>query len=395
MLEHVGEQVVTQSARAAVVAVDVLGAVEHHAGRVVLGVLPRIGNLLGDFGPVAGGVARRGEERDAVAGIVMAVVVLGDVTPPVGQRAERVGRVVGLPVELRRDIVDGALLQPCQRVAVDAVKLPVAARGARCDAVHVSRGGGGAGDTRGADAEAHLGLHVLYHVVDVPHHHVDVVAAPVGKGHVHGGIVPQVVVGGRVVGGNAVGIEIVVKDDAVHIIFGDDFLDDVDDALARGGEAGVEDGCRRAVAGVGQQHAGIHKFLVLRCIPVGPRAPAIGVYPGVALDAALVALLDGISQGVVARVLAARAGQVTRPGLITGLVEGVTHRAHLQEDGVDVLLLETVQIGVEFVFLCRRVIDRCGPVDAVDGGDPRGTHLALKRLVGAAADAGGHGYSDE
>ena len=88
-------------------------------------------DLLDDFGPVARRVTRRGQERDAVTRIVMASVMLCDIAPPVGQRTEGVGRVGRLPVDLRRDVVDGALFQPGQWVTEDAVKLPVTARGAR------------------------------------------------------------------------------------------------------------------------------------------------------------------------------------------------------------------------------------------------------------------------
>ena len=294
VLEGIGVQVIAQAAHAAVVTVDVFGAVEHGARGVILGVLAGIVDLLGDFGPIAGRVACRGQERDAVAGIVMTPEVVGDVAPPLGQRTERIGRMVGLPVELRRYVVDGALFEPGQRVAEYAVVLPVAARGAGGDAMLGRRCAACAGHTRGADAEAHLGLHLLYHIIYVGNHHIDIVATPVGKGHVHVGVVPQVVVLGAAVGGNAVGIKVVVEDDAVHVIVGDDFLDDVDDALAGFGQAGIEDGGRGAATGIGQQHARIFQLLVLLGIPVGAGAPAVGIDPCVALDAAGMALLDGV-----------------------------------------------------------------------------------------------------
>ena len=297
--------------------------------------------------------------------------------------------MVGLPVDLGRDIVDGALLEPGQRVAEDAVVLPVAARGAGSDAMLRCRRAASACHTSGADAETHLGLHLLDHVIDVGNHHVDIVTAPVGKGHVHVRVVPQVVVLGTAVGGDAVGVEVVVKDDAVHVIFGDDFFDDVDDALAGLGQAGIEDGGRGAATGVGQQHARILQFLVLLGIPVGAGAPAIGIHPGVALDAAGMALLDGILQRVVAGITAAGAGQVAGPWLIAGLVEGVAHCAHLQEDGIEMLGLQVVQIGIELGFLGRGIVDTGRPVDTIDRSDPCGAHLALQGLVGIGAGRNG------
>ena len=255
-----------------------------------------------------------------------------------------------------------------------------------------SRCAGGACNAGWADAEAHLGLGVLNHVIDVAHHHVDVVAAPVGKGHVHAGIVPQVVVAGTAVGGNAVGIEVVVKHDTVHIIVGDDLTDDVDNALTRLGQAGIEDGRRAAAVGVGEQHARVLEFLVLGRIPVGARTPAIGIDPRVALDAAGMALLDDILQRVVARILATGSGQVTRPGLVTRLVHRITHRAHLKEDGIEVLRLQVVEIGVDLSLLGSNIIHCRRPVDGPDGGNPRCTHLTLAGLLGTHRYRSGKDY---
>ena len=114
-----------------------------------------------------------------------------------------------------------------------------------------------------------------------------------------------------------------------------------------------------------------------------------------ALDAAGVALFNGIFQRVIARVLAAGARQVAGPGLIAGLVEGVTHRAHLQEDSIEVLRLELVQVGVELILLGGSIIDSRGPVDAIDRGDPCGAHFALYGLIGCRCDACCHSNCNE
>ena len=321
--------------------------------------------------------------------------MLGDVAPPLGQGTEGVSRVGRLPVELGRDIVDGALLQPGQRVAEDAVVLPVAAGRAGGDAMLTGRCAAGACHASGADAEAHLGLHVLDHVIDIPDHHVDIVTSPVGKSHVHSRVIPQIIVPCAAVRGDAVGVEVVVKHDTVHVIVGDDFPNHVNDALARLGQARIQDGGRGAAAGVTEQHALVLQVLVLRRIPVGARAPAVGINPGVALDTADMALRDGILQRVIARILAAGAGQVTRPGLIARLVEGVTHRAHLQENRIEVLCLEVVQISVQFSLLGTGIIDGCRPVDAIDSGNPGGAHLALQGLGGIDTKSCCHSEGDE
>ena len=235
------------------------------------------------------------------------------------------------------------------------------------------------------DTETHLGLRVLNHIIDVPNHHVDIVAAPVCKSHIHCRIIPQVVVLCTAVGGDAVGIKIVVKDYSVHIIIGDDFPDDVNDALACLGQAGVEDNGSSFAAGIGEQHAFIFQVFILGGIPVGASTPTVGIHPGVTLDAACVALLNGILQRVVARIPASSARQITRPWLVAGLVHSVTHRTHLEEDGIEVLCLEVVQIGIEFSLLGTGVILRLGPVDVIDSGYPCGAHLALQGLVSIEA----------
>ena len=70
-----------------------------------------------------------GHEIDVVTGIVVASKMLCDVTPPLGEWPEGIGRVGGFPVELRGDVVDGPFFEPCQRVAVNGAVLPVATCG--------------------------------------------------------------------------------------------------------------------------------------------------------------------------------------------------------------------------------------------------------------------------
>ena len=117
-----------------------------------------------------------------MAGIVVTTELLSHLTPPVGHRSEWVGAVCGYPVELGRDVVDGAFFEPGNRVGKDAVVLPVACLAIVAEGLHAVAGShrraraGGAG---GRDAESHPRLGCLNHIVDVSHHLVDVLAAPV------------------------------------------------------------------------------------------------------------------------------------------------------------------------------------------------------------------------
>ena len=138
------------------------------------------------------------------------------------------------------------------------------------------------------------------------------------------------------VGRNTAGIEVVVIQDAVNIIIGNNLLahgnDTVDGTLL----SRVKDDGRA----VGEQPAIVLEFLVLGCIPVGARAPSIGIHPSMTLHAALVATLDHILQRVKARILSTRSRQVTRPGLKARLIHRITHRAHLEVDSIEVIDLQ-------------------------------------------------------
>ena len=107
--------------------------------------------------------------------------MVGNLAPPFRNLTVVVGAVAEGPVHLRRDVVDALCLEPGQRVAEDAVILPVAARGTRVHAVHGGHCRARCGDTGGRDAVAHLGPCFLDHVIHGLNHAVDVVAAPVAK----------------------------------------------------------------------------------------------------------------------------------------------------------------------------------------------------------------------
>ena len=80
-------------------AIDIFRGVEIHAGRFLAVILAAIANLLQNFVPIALGVGAC-HKIDIVAGIVVAIEMLGNVAPPIGERSEGIGGVGGFPIEL-------------------------------------------------------------------------------------------------------------------------------------------------------------------------------------------------------------------------------------------------------------------------------------------------------
>ena len=303
--------------------------------------------------------------------------MVGDAAPPLGNQAVVVGAVTEGPIDLRRDVVDALCLEPGQRVAEDAVILPVAARGTRIHAMLAGHRRTRRCHAGGRDAVAHLRPRFLNHVIHGLHHAVHVVAAPVAKRQRGARGLPLAVVLSTFVGGDAAGIEVVVIQDAVHVIVGDDFLADGDDAVDRTLLARVQNDGRA----MGQQPAVLLQFNVVGRVPVGARAPAVRVHPGVTLHAALVAALHNILQRVKARILAAAACQITRPRLDARLVHRVTHRAHLKIDRVEVVDLQRVEQTVHLLHLLGGAGALRRPVQTPHRGNPRRAELTLGHAI--------------
>ena len=139
----------------------------------------------------------------------------------------------------------------------------------------------------------------------------------------------------------------------------------------------------------GEEPSGVAPFFV----PLGGElldvggvgGQAEGVYPGVALEAALVALLDHKGQGVPSGVLAAGARQRRGPRLVARFVVGVGQGAHMEANAGKARLVKVVEVGRKLglgVIDCRgrralraRIV---GEVD-VHAGYPGRAKLALGR----------------
>ena len=194
----------------------------------------------------------------------------------------------------------------------------------------------GAGHASGGDAEAHPGFGLLDHVVHGLHHAVHVIAAPVGHGHVGTRVDPFLIVARRGIGGDAVGVEVVVIQYAVKVIVGHQFVAHLHNAV----NGALLSWVKNDGGAVSQQPTFVLELLVISGVPVGTCAPSVGVHPRVALHAALVACFHYILQGVVAWIFAASACQVTRPWFDARLIHRVAHRAHLEVHRIEVVVLE-------------------------------------------------------
>lgn len=229
-------------------AADPFGAVPDDAAATVIGVFAGNLYLLCQFAPAGLGVTadvcrRSGLVAHAVVGggnVQMTVELGAHLVVPLGERSERCRGMGRLPVLLRREEVDCAVVEPCQRVAVNLAVHPVIGDdGGLAHAVFVARG---AGDTGRADAEAHIGTRGLDFVVKFLDEGVYVVAAPVGNRHTAFAVLPHLVVAGRsVLGRAAAGIEIVVEEHAVDGVVGVNLLHHVQTVAAGVLMCGIED----------------------------------------------------------------------------------------------------------------------------------------------------------
>ena len=294
-----------------------------------------------------------------------------NLAPPGGNRRVVATRPDG-PVDLRRDVVDGTFLNPGHGVAVDIVVGPTRTGRGGGDAVFLGDGGIGAPYAGGRDAEPHVGFLRLNHLIYLGNELVDILPAPVAPREVVGvlGLV-EIVVHGI---GRARHVEVVVEYDTVDVVVVYYLLDDGCNVVAHLLHRGVED---RAATRVVEQPVGVRFAIVEGCaVPlVEHTLVAVGVEPGVNLDAAFVTFLNDKLEGVVSRVHAPGGYQVARPGLVGRAIHRIAAASHLEIDGVAVGSLHRVEQHGELVFLLLYLLGvaglgnhgRLGPGEAPHG----------------------------
>ena len=315
----------------------------------------------------------------------MAAELAGGENPPILDAVETVG-----PVDLRSHEVNVAVSVPVDGVGGDSLVLPVAVEGLKTVVADVGRGSlAGRADTEDA-----VGLDFLDETVNTADEFVDVVDAPFELRTDCGvfGLCGGIVVGIEFVGGG-IGVEIVVEDDAVDVIFDHDILDYVAYALLYLLKGGVKDSF---LAGLGDEPLGVGVFVVevAAVLAVGVYAAiAVGIDPCIDLDSALVALIKEEAEGIEGGSGAAFGGNVLGPGLVGGFVGRVAVRAYVIVDNVDVGGLEIVQFGTQEASVSLGIVghDRSGGPVAEIGCRIDGAMLAQVGGFCGGRSQGSHG----
>ena len=123
------------------------------------------------------------------------------------------------------------------------------------------------------------------------------------------------------------------------------------------GAGGCQTGIEHDVAAVGEQPAvGLPFFILRSVVYIARRAFAVWIDPRIAFESALVALLDCKSQGIPARILAARAGQHGVPGLVARLVHGVGQAADLEAHAGEIMCGKVVEKVGELLLGCSLAV---------------------------------------
>ena len=199
-----------------------------------------------------------------MAGIMVTAKFIGYIRPPVGHRTKRICSMVRIPIQLRRNIVDCSFFYPGNRVGKNTVVLPIGCHRTRLYTVTGSYRRRGTGCTCRADTEFHIRFFFLNHIVDIAHHLVHIVAAPVAETHGCARRFPQRIVARFTCRRNSVRIKIVVENNAVDIVVFSNLPTYLYDMFARCRQTRIKN--NRTF--VRQQHVFVLQFLILRRIPV-------------------------------------------------------------------------------------------------------------------------------
>ena len=180
--------------------------------------------LPGDAIPLAHGFVSR------QAGPQLAAGALGHAAPPIQQLGKIRFRLAGIPVELRGDVIQPALLHPFAAVGV-LLKIALIAPGVAA----AFQGGGVGPDAGGGDAEQAAGARFMDRLAQLLDQLVHALAAEIVQRKA--AAVLGVCLGVVKFGG---GVEVIVQVDAVHRVGLDDLPGARHDQLPHLGEAGVE-----------------------------------------------------------------------------------------------------------------------------------------------------------
>ena len=163
-------------------------------------------------------------------------------------------------------------------------------------------------------------------------------------------------------------VEIIIHMDAVYIVFGYDFFDDIHNTGLHFGHGGVVDADFVIVLSPRYRNFGVKfsKRTILAC----PCRDAVRIHPGMKLESPFVGLLYKETQNIIARIFSGSTGYVLTPRLILRLVKGIRHSAYLEEYSIHVIGNQQIQIIRIFLLLSSGIVIFHRPVNAPYGSDP-------------------------
>ena len=248
--------------------------------------------------------------------------------------------VTNLPINLRNVVIDPSLLYPFQHVGIEVVIVLRAVGGTSSRVVSLV-----AIDAERTDAKLYPRLCLANRLTHLFHELIDILTTPIS--YVHAASIR--VIGSIVWNGNArnrVRVEVVIDVDAIDVVAGDDVVYDLADEFAVFGSSRVEENKSVVVEeAVGVARVFVGRSQSRRSLRLGP----IRIDPGMQFHLSSMALLNHPLQRVPIRVWrhSLLSGQEAAPRLYPAGIERVAFYTHLEEDGVDAVLLQVVELTGE------------------------------------------------
>ena len=275
----------------------------------------------------------------------MAVIFRGHFVPPRSNQSEISIRIADQPIHLRRNEVDCSLADPSHRVGADSVILPVTAR-TRTDTIFFSHISTATCHTGRTDTETHPRFRRLDIVVDLAHHIVDMVAAPVELAQSSALFLISCVVFRIVRLRQTVLIEIVVEHDTVHIILVHDVGNHIHDTLFHFRKCRIENRPCTFGSFPLNQPLRMAVFIVLVTAVLSPAfivgrvLIAIRVQPRINLNTTFVGFFHQEGKRVESRRNTACSRNIARPRLVLGIVHGIAHGTNMIIDCSEIVALQ-------------------------------------------------------
>ena len=155
-----------------------------------------------------------------------------NIRPPLCHRTKRIGAMGGPPINLWRNIVNRTRLQPCYRVRKDTIILPVTGYRTRFNAMLSCHRSRSTCSSCGRNTKLHAWTYILYHIIYISNHLIDISPTPVSHTQSSTWWEPQTIISCLAGNRNSVRIEIVIKYNPIYIILDSNLPTYIYNALA-------------------------------------------------------------------------------------------------------------------------------------------------------------------